>query len=347
MSDYLAKFRLAAGRLKSGQSALPGVCPFLFYNLAPYVVTLAKGGWFSWAQRTADCRRRPIEKKDFRTKQVNWVYPNEVLVRCPNPQNAVVAGIGPAPDGKLRIRILDVEGTCLQAHAAGQEFNLEADDAARRALDFNVAFPTILAASLGPAQQATIDESTPVGIHHITYSCRYHKEKKTFNAPLLPGGFCSHAFAAAYPYVLALMYNATVEKELNIRCPQGGCALALQLEKKRSLKHKITRPFLRAMEIMFEAVFHPVDLIDYDLGIRLVNVARQHPGCRLKKGASYPVNLHSPDFICPASFHALYPYLLLKACGKAMEWNDPQGLGALPCPDCVGVSYSFGRQGVR
>jgi uncharacterized repeat protein (TIGR04076 family) len=346
MSDYLTRFRLAAGRLQSGQAALQGLCPFLFYNLSPYIVTLAKGGWFAWAERTADHRRRPIEKKDFKTKQVNWIYPNEVLVRCPNPQNAVVAGIGPVPNGKLKIRILDVEGTCLSSHAAGQEFILE-EDAAARALDFNLTFPPVLAASLEPAQPAALDDGVSLGVHDITYSCRYHKKKRTFTAPLLPGGFCSHAFAAAYPHVLGLMYNARVERELKIRCPQGGCALVLQLEKRRSLKHKITRPCLRAMEILFEAVFHPVDLIDYEVGIRVADIAQQHPACRLKKGARYPVNLHSPDFICPASFHALYPYLLLHACGKTMEWNDPKAAGVLPCPDCVGVVYSLGQRSPR
>lgn len=349
MSHYLANLRASDGWNRLSLLMPDGACPFLFYNLTPYIFTLAHQGRFGWVRHLPRDARRAPRPGDFSGRQVNYLYENEVLVRCPNPQNMVVAGIGTWGEDKLKLRILHAEAECACRHLAGQEIILE-KSAAHDAASFNRVFPGSLVAMLkGQPASGTHCQRTPGGIvslfaDKIIYPCRYHKAKKEFNPPLLPDGFCPHLFQAFYPQVLATMYRANVSPGFDETCPAGGCAVRLQLEKQPRFKSPLTKLGIAAARRVFEAFFHPVDVIDYELRMRVERSANRSAECPLQDGKAYPVNLHSLDSICPASFHALYPYLLAAAAGRRMIWNRDDGRDLLPCPDCVGVVYSVNKR---
>ena len=186
-----------------------GICPFLFYNLTPYIFTLAKGGWFDWVIRKKDVAyRKPINKKsDFLKKEVNRLYPNEVLVRCPNPCNSVVAGVGLWSKDKIKIRILHCSDSCSNNHSPGDEILIRKDVAAINALNFNRVFPETLSFSMTgqlPERNEDFrkkDNEIIVEVSKIIFPCRYHKKKKEFKPDFLPGGFSPHIFIMFYPYI--------------------------------------------------------------------------------------------------------------------------------------------------
>ena len=94
---------------------------------------------------------------------------------------------------------------------------------------------------------------------------------------------------------------------------------------------------MNLLKKLFKAVFYPVDILDYDLEINILESES------VKNGKKYMVNLRNQDFLCPASFHVLYPYLLLAASGCKMRWDGYSTTSLLPCPDCVGTVYSINK----
>lgn len=347
MEDYLKNLKNAVDCKAFGYLMPEGICPFLLYNLSPYIFTLSKGGWFSWVKRHKDVMyRKEINKYDFKKKGINSLYDNEVLVRCPNPYVNVVAGLGLWPKGNIKIRILYSDGLCLNNHKPQDELVMTSEDAAIKALNLNNAFSKTLLLSfinervMEERQLCNIDDSIIVETQEIIFPCRYHKHRRSFGKYLLPDGFCMHIFQQVYPYVLAMMYNASADEELSLDCPVK-CCVNLVLRK----SYRRTRSFLNsasyALRRMFEAFFYPIDIIDYCLTIKVSDIKNKSSGCVLTKGKEYSANLKSEDFICPAAFHVLYPYLLLMAAGHTMIWQTQQDKeNLMPCPDCVGIIYS-------
>jgi len=323
-----------------------GICPFLYYNLTPYIFTLANGGWFGWTKK---CRKTVFRKKltpaDFRRKDVNRQYPNEVLVRCPNPDTNIVAGVGPWPDGHIKIRVLHGEGVCPSGHKAGEEIILDKNATNANALAFSALFPEILTQCLtGREPEITLDDcrkgiQATASVSRIIFPCRYHKRLMDFTPDAhLPGGFCPHIFSRAYPHILALMYDAGIENEISVRHHGQGEAVILALQKVHRLKTVLLRRVLRMMQRSFEMVFHPVDLLDYHFEVTVKRKGAVR--CSLQQGKTYRVNMGSENFLCPASFHALYPYFMLSAEGGHMKWGGNTPDNTLPCPDCIGAIYS-------
>ena len=316
----------------------------MFYNLTPYIFTLAKGGWFNWVIRKKDVMyRKPIKKSDFFKKEVNRLYPNEVLVRCPNPYNAVVAGVGLWPQDKINIRILHCDGNCLAAHQPDDKFIIAKNEFLEKSLNFNRLFPKILSLSLTgqlPERNENFckeDNEITVEVSKIIFPCHYHKKKKEFKPDFLPGGFSPHIFIMFYPYILAAMYNATIDKKLSIQ--DNGKYLSLILDKIYLKRNALAKAARNLLKKLFEAVFYPVDILDYDIEINILE--SESTESSLKKGKKYMVNLRNQNFLCPASFHVLYPYLLLAASGYKMKWDGHNTTSLLPCPDCVGTVYSI------
>jgi len=347
MINYLSEFTKKPVFEKI-EGLLPvSMCPFLFYNLTPYIFTLSNDGWFGWTKKcSATTYRKKITATDFKRKDVNRQYPNEVLVRCPNPGTAVVAGIGPWPEGMIKLRVLHAEGVCPNGHKVGEEIVLDGPAYKTRSLTFNALFPEILIQSLtGRVPKNTMTDcrrgaGATASISRIIFPCRYHKRQNDFRPEShLQGGFCPHVFGRIYPHVLALMYDAWIENEITIKHPGQGGKVTLVLHKVHRLNSELLRRVLRLIQKSFEAMFHTVDLLDYHLEITVKR--NEAVRCSLEQGKTYRVNMGSEQFLCPASFHALYPYFMLCAAGGHMKWGGNAPDDSLPCPDCVGAVYSI------
>jgi uncharacterized repeat protein (TIGR04076 family) len=324
-----------------------GICPFLFYNLTPYIFTITSGGWFDWTKKLKDFTyRKEVVVHDFTRKKVNSLYVNEVLVRCPNPHIIVVVGVGLWTDKKIKLRILHSSSICINDHKSGDEVLLDIEEFKSKVTKYNASFPEILMQSLTGGlpdetfENCEVSAGVTVQVSKIVFPCRYHKRERNFLAGyFIPDGFCPHIFRVIYPNIMAVMYNAQDRAKLNVRHPGSGGYIVLSIEKINKIRNSVVRSIVNLLKWGFETLYYPIDLLDYEIEITILE--NESTGCSLKKGKKYFVNMKDENFLCPSSFHSLYPYLMLAASGHQVRWRDYQGIALQPCPDCVGTIYSI------
>lgn len=161
--------------------------------------------------------------------------------------------------------------------------------------------------------------------------CRSGKERYGAKG-LTPDGMCSAAFYSAYPYALAMIYDARLAggaypAPLRVACPAAEDPVILELRPRfRRLK------FLRNLaERALRALGFPKDAIDKDIVMEVVESSGK---CALVKGRT--VILKVPDIadLCPASFFSLYPQLSAGIPGPFI------------CPDPASdIAYTVAGQG--
>ncbi len=347
MTTYLSK--LIENRNFQQLAALKpeGICPFLNYTISPYVFTLANQGWFSWIKRTTDPtdREPPLIKKP-KDKKTNRLFKNEVLVRCPNPKRNVIAGIGPWEKDQIAVRILHGSGECPFHHQSGQLI-IQTIAAGQQSLDYSRLFPEVLleAMSETSAEEAIglfntgrVKSISPV---NIINPCRFHNHPVVYDArSLLPDDCCPHVFQQIYPHILAIMYEAAVHRRVSIQHPGDSTDLTIKLEKRLRKRPRLIKQLADGFYRLYGHFFHPLERLDYNF---FLTVTDGNPGigCSMHQGRRMTINLHSPDFLCPAGLHAVYPYLMMAAAGTQMDWGGDISENRIPCPDCAGIVYGI------
>jgi uncharacterized repeat protein (TIGR04076 family) len=256
-----------------------------------------------------------------------------------------VAGIGAWTPDSVALRIVyDDNQSCPNGHKTGQQYVLDKTVYQAHAEQFYRLFPEVLIKCLGniPINTATqhyaLRRGARVAVFDVVFPCRYHPRKD--NTPLtalLPDGFCPHVFWAIYPHVLALMYNARVDKEVTVNHPGQTGQITLSLEKSPRPARALGRLPLTLTKTVLQRLGYPKDWLDYALTITVRS--NNTESCPLTVDKRYPVNIRNPQFLCPASFQALYPYLLLTATDTPLPWNDAPNPPRICCPDCAGTIY--------
>jgi len=360
-----------------------GLCPLFYHNLIPYMTTLLDGGWFRWVKRDKNLfLRRKSYKDAFKTNRVNSAFPNEVLVQCPNHLVTVVAGVGIKWfDGKktVTIRILRSDGICPAGYIEGTQIEIKEDDIALSPHIFNALSPAIFSVAqteyLSFTCRAPLDGSvytvrnergetdrrevcskrsdvdTKVNAAVLRGECRYHSASKPVeNIKAGPAGFCQDAYHAAYPYALELIYNDTPdwmsESAVVINCPGVTNKVFFKIRRQWTASGWV-RGLKSVAANVFGALVHPVDIIDCKVTYTVSRVDGRCPAGH-KTADSYEFNMNKMNELCPASFHALYPYLFLKRndipfhwAGKSIEKDQAKTPDMTPCPDCMGAVYRY------
>lgn len=178
-------------------------------------------------------------------------------------------------------------------------------------------------------------------------TCRYHKEQDRSFHPgdLFPRGFCPHAYRAAYPYALALLYNARFPAEdgggragsVRIRCPGSDGYIEMNLSTEH-LYPKLLRTLKDAAIWLLQKLNIPAEYPDKNV---FLEVCRVEGNCRydLKPGNKFKFNLFDRKELCPASFYGLYPILVSRT------GNAGGGSSTLAhCPDPLGVFYEIANR---
>ena len=83
-----------------------------------------------------------------------------------------------------------------------------------------------------------------------------------------------------------------------------------------------------AVEWVFRAIDHPLAVVDYKIRLRVAEAAE---GCEHEAGQEYWMNIRDIRKLCPAAFHALYPFYGIKDEDKALEY--------VHCPDHEGILF--------
>ncbi|MBU1125142.1 MAG: hypothetical protein KKC84_03875 [Candidatus Omnitrophica bacterium] len=317
------------------------LCPFLFYQCVPYLFTLSNGGWFVWVRRKPRDYRKEIRSSDFKKGNANKSYPNEVLVRCINPEARIVVGVGPIGEKEFLIRVFNAEGICAHHYRAGDTMRLNEVEAGAMSLDFNCAFPRVLMRAL-KKRMPSCEEIRGVGKNRVCVSmraapgiCRYHPVDRIFSDPFLPGSFCPHLFQVIYPFVLALMYDATIERELSIPCSIGEGQVLVRLIKQSRYQNVFVRSLANAIKKTSVRIY-PLDIIDYRIAMKVMSHTMKKSECVLQNNVEYSVHVKGNDFLCPAAFHSLYPYWHLMQ-GGGLQREVAEDAIRVPCSDYLGI----------
>lgn len=152
--------------------------------------------------------------------------------------------------------------------------------------------------------------------------CKSGKERYGVGS-LLPAGFCPDAYYAAYPYFLALLYDARIAefgsgKEVEVNCPAPQDPSILKVH----FRNKKLKPLLNILEKAFRALGMPKDAIDK---VMMVEVVHAGANCRLKEKQSIEIKVPDTHQLCPASYFSVYPLAFLSAKGhcKAIKFSCP------------------------
>jgi len=150
-----------------------------------------------------------------------------------------------------------------------------------------------------------------VTVSEMKKVCRYHRDgKKTYETLQdLTGGLCLHAFHSVYPFALALLYDST-RKSFTISCPEG---------RTFSVKRVKSLPRFIPMKVR-------ESLLSRLGGYQIICEPLQSCRCH-QLGECFNLNIRDPTILCPASLHAVYPFLLSATTRK------------IHCPDHTGVIY--------
>lgn len=142
--------------------------------------------------------------------------------------------------------------------------------------------------------------------------CGYHKcaHADFGEETLAPPGLCPDAYYAAYPMLLAQLYDAKFQGSgpfptpMAVRCPHTAAPSTIRI----GMRDKLLKPLWNLAELVFRILRSPKDAIDK---IVTVAVAERSGECDLPPSAALEVTVPDLRQLCPASFFSLYPLLRL------------------------------------
>jgi uncharacterized repeat protein (TIGR04076 family) len=158
---------------------------------------------------------------------------------------------------------------------------------------------------------------------------------------------CPHAYMVAYPYALALLYDAkfpgaeytvtgknalTPESSVIISCPCTDNRITLRIRIQYTfplLLRLLKKAAIRTLQTLGIDAEYP----DKNVILDVVSVNGQCPQ-GMQKGKSYLFNIKDRKELCPASFYGAYP-LFLRAAARGGECGEI----SVHCPDPFGVQY--------
>lgn len=184
--------------------------------------------------------------------------------------------------------------------------------------------------------------------HHIKARlikspCRYHTAPTDIER-VGPKGFCLDAFHAVYPYGLALLYDADFKgsdkyDSVFVCCPSPKHKVVFEVKRIQTVSNGI-KILRNTLAKIFENIFYPVDIINYKVTYTVLDVHGDCPA-GYKVGAEFEFNIWDKKELCPASFHSVFPFLLLENQCIPFNWGDTSKSCEVSCPDCQGAVYQL------
>jgi uncharacterized repeat protein (TIGR04076 family) len=180
-----------------------------------------------------------------------------------------------------------------------------------------------------------------VSVCNLDIKCRYHDSSVTYSDDCFASpGLCPDAFHVAYPFALALLYDADFTQRgkkdsVIVGCPRiAGLRLLVQREERHSI---FFLKFIKFLEKIFEFFFYPVDKIYNDISLTVVLSGDRCPR-NYRIGEKYFLNIRNKEVMCPASFNNIFPQLVRMSYGAEAP---NKAAASLHCPDCQGAEYSL------
>ncbi len=173
--------------------------------------------------------------------------------------------------------------------------------------------------------------------------CRYHSSPGGI-VRIARRGLCLDAFHAIYPYALAMLYDANFNNDdthssVSICCPSPKYKVVFKIKRIQAVSNGL-KALKNILAKIFETFFYPIDVINYKV---IYSVSDIHGKCPAghKIGEQFEFNLWDKEELCPASFHSVFPFLLLENQGIPFRWKDGSEACEVSCPDCQGAVYQL------
>lgn len=187
-------------------------------------------------------------------------------------------------------------------------------------------------------QVCTPDSDVKLTLDSYAQRCKYHgklrKNKHDFHS-LAPKYLCPDLFYVAYPYCLALLYDAVINgkgKKMCLRCPNPKGDVKIEIKAKPML----FKPLFNRVEKWARGHGRPLSLTDKRIGIKIIGAGGTCPRQHQPK-EQFEFNIGFSLELCPASFHSIYPFIFLIARGKRSRFSGPRGSIKVGCPDAKNV----------
>ena len=139
--------------------------------------------------------------------------------------------------------------------------------------------------------------------------CKYHKKKgeEFHREQLTPSGLCLHAFHAAYPYCLGLLYDIKNENKdsIIIKCPNPMNTVTLKVYRipNKNIIRKIVNILKTTISKLTGFSADPMDKYVY---IEIL----ENNKCPKNYSVGQTFEFNLEDGFCPASFDAIYSSIL-------------------------------------
>lgn len=174
-------------------------------------------------------------------------------------------------------------------------------------------------------------------LKHMRNGCRYHKIiGQEYNLKsITPANLCPDAFHSAYPYCLALLYDAEI-KHVRIKCPNDSNYITMKISKHTFLPEfaeKLKNKFLKtATRLGFSG-----DIIIAKVKIKIENIKGVCPA-EYTVGDEFEFNIRKQTELCPASFASVFPFI---GNNRATYWREKNSSVCIQCPDRTGAVYEI------
>lgn len=191
----------------------------------------------------------------------------------------------------------------------------------------------------------TPNVDTQIALHSCVHRCKYHKEfrknKYTFQN-IVPRNLCPDLFYIAYPFCLAFLYDATIDKKKKrvVSCPNPKANVKIEIK----LKPIIFKSLINKIERLARKYWRPLNLPDKRILLRIVSVDGDCPRGH-KKNQDFEFNIGFFSELCPASFHSIYPFIFLIARKRLSRFSDTRDSIKIGCPDIKNkITYKIQAQ---
>ncbi|MBI5873617.1 MAG: TIGR04076 family protein [Candidatus Omnitrophica bacterium] len=183
-------------------------------------------------------------------------------------------------------------------------------------------------------------------------ACRYHAKGCRYDgAAITPAGLCPEIYHNAYPYCLSLIYGASFDEEILVRCPSTEAQVVVQIRSKPMPLFLMPGQVLRTVLNLFT----PIEIARKQAIILIKSVQgpcrKEHKACQeylfplgskffayhWSAGAYFfeklGLKLKSSKELCPAFFDSFYPISSYFSKNNCFPWKNECNEKIVQCPD--------------
>jgi uncharacterized repeat protein (TIGR04076 family) len=181
-------------------------------------------------------------------------------------------------------------------------------------------------------------------VHRCIYHGKLRKNKYCFRN-VAPKNLCPDLFYIAYPYCLALLYDAKMDKKRSIilSCPNPQANVKIKIK----VKPIISKYLYNKIRSLAKKHWRPINFPNKRIMMKIISVDGNCPRNH-KPNQCSEFNIGFFSELCPAGFHSIYPFVSLISRKMLSRFSDTQNSIKIGCPDVNKViTYKIHARGLK